>query len=53
MIKSIQELKRQLNARVLEDSVERDDEGRAVISMSVLNDDDFLSDFSEIGRAHV
>ena len=46
MIKSIQELKRQLNARVLEDSVERDDEGRAVISMSVLNDDDFLSDFS-------
>ena len=46
MIKSIQELKRQLNARVLEDTVERDDEGRAVISMSVMNDDDFLSDFS-------
>ncbi|MDE6273421.1 MAG: hypothetical protein K2L87_00030 [Clostridiales bacterium] len=50
MIESIKELKRQLDARAKQDEIERDDEGRAVIEMSVLKDEDFLSDFSS-GKA--
>ena len=46
MIKSIKQLKRELDARVDEAEIVRDEEGRAVIEMTVLRDDDFLSDFS-------
>lgn len=50
MIKAFKELKRQMDARVRHDEIERDEEGRAVISMTVLKDEDFLSDFSAGSR---
>lgn len=46
MVKTIKELKRRMDARARADEVERDEEGRAVISMTVLQDEDFLSAFS-------
>lgn len=46
MIKSLKELKTQLDARAKADEAERDEEGRAVIEMTVLKDEDFLSDLS-------
>lgn len=46
MIKSIKELKREIDARVKADEVERDEEGRAVIEMCVRSDEYFLSDYS-------
>ena len=49
MIKSIKELKKNMDARLHREEVERDEEGRAVIEMTVMSDEDFLSDFS-VGR---
>lgn len=46
MIRALKELKRQMDARAAADEVERDAEGRAIVEMTVLHDDDFLSDFS-------
>ena len=46
MIRALKELKRQMDARAASDEVERDEEGRAIIGMTVLRDEDFLSDFS-------
>ena len=46
MIKSLKEIKRAMDARVRADETERDEEGRAVLEMTVLKDEDFLSDFS-------
>lgn len=46
MIKSIKELKREMDARVKADEVERDEEGRAVLEMCVRSDEYFLSDYS-------
>lgn len=46
MIKTLRELKSELDARAAVGEIERDDEGRAVIGMTVVNDDDFLSDYS-------
>ena len=45
MIRSIKELKREMDARVREE-LERDEAGRAVIEMTVRQDVDFLSDYS-------
>lgn len=50
MIKSIRQLKKHLDARARADEPERDEEGRAVIEMTVLKDEDFLSDFSAGSR---
>lgn len=47
MIRSIKELKRLVDARAHADDVERDEEGRAIIELTVLRDEDFLSDFSD------
>lgn len=46
MIRALKELKRQMDARADSDEVERDEEGRAIVEMTVLRDEDFLSDFS-------
>ena len=46
MIRSIKELKREMDARVREDELERDEEGRAIIEVTVRQDVDFLSDYS-------
>ncbi len=46
MIRSIRELKKQMHDRLREEQIERDEEGRAVVKMTVLRDEDFLSDFS-------
>lgn len=46
MVKTVKELKRRMDARARADEVERDEEGRAVIGMTVLKDEDFLSAFS-------
>lgn len=46
MIQSIRELKKQMRTRLKEEEIERDEEGRAVVAMTVLHDEDFLSDFS-------
>lgn len=46
MIRTIRELRRQMDARADAEEIERDEEGRAVIDMTVLRDEDFLSDFS-------
>ena len=60
MIRSVKELKKLISARASGDEVERDEDGRAVIELTVLRDEGFLSDFSagtrpvisgEIGRA--
>ena len=45
MIRSIRELKKQMHDRLREEQIERDEEGRAVVKMTVLRDEDFLSDF--------
>lgn len=50
MIVSLKALKKQMDLRADEEEIERDEEGRAVIEMTVLNDDDFLSDFSAGSR---
>lgn len=46
MIKSIKELRKLIDARTMSENVERDGEGRAIIEMTVINDEAFLSDFS-------
>ena len=46
MIQSLKQIKRMADARVGSEETERDEEGRAVIAMTVLRDEDFLSDFS-------
>ena len=46
MIRSVKELKRLISARASGDEVERDEDGRAVIELTVLRDEGFLSDFS-------
>lgn len=46
MIRSLKELKKAMDARARNDEIERDEEGRAVLKMTVLRDEDFLSDFS-------
>jgi len=43
---SVKGLKERLDGRVKRDEIERDEEGRAVIGMTVLRDDDFLSCYS-------
>lgn len=45
-MRSFKELKNRMEARARADEIERDVEGRAVIEMTVLRDEDFLSDFS-------
>lgn len=47
MLKTLKELKREMDARIGEEEIVRDGEGRAVIEMRVRNDDDFLSDLSD------
>lgn len=46
MIRSVKELKRLISARASGDEVERDEDGRAIIELTVLRDEGFLSDFS-------
>ena len=46
MVRSIKELKKEMDARVREEELERDEEGRAVIEVTVRRDVDFLSDYS-------
>ena len=46
MIRSIKELKRELDARVRAEKHELDEEGRAIIEVTVRRDVDFLSDYS-------
>lgn len=46
MIESVKQLKKAVDARLRRDEIERDGEGRAIVRMTVLNDEDFLSDFS-------
>lgn len=43
-------LRRELNARLSAEEIERDEEGRAVIGMTVRDDREFLSDLSANGR---
>ncbi len=50
MIRSIKELRHAMDARAKSDEIERDEEGRAIIEMTVLRDEDFLSDFSAGAR---
>lgn len=50
MIQSIRELKKQMRAQLREEQVGRDEEGRVVVELTVLHDDDFLSDFSAGNR---
>ena len=38
MIRSIRELKKQMHDRLREEQIERDEEGRAVVKMTVLRD---------------
>lgn len=46
MIRSIKEIKREADARMKESEIARDEEGRAVIEVTVRSDEDFLSDYS-------
>lgn len=46
MLKSIKELKKELDVKFLSKNIERDEEGRAVIEMNVRDDSSFLSDYS-------
>lgn len=46
MVKSIKELKKSFDKRLSEEEIVRDGEGRAVIEMTVRNDDGFLSPYS-------
>ena len=47
MRKAMREVKKQADARVKGHQLERDDEGRVIIDMTVENDDGFLTSFSE------
>ena len=53
MIRSFKEMKRAMDARAKAGEIERDEEGRAIIEMTVLRDEDFLSDFSAGARPAV
>ena len=46
MIRSIRQLKKEMDARIRADELERDEEGRAIIEVTVRQDVDFLSDYS-------
>lgn len=50
MIQSIRELKRLAEKRLKEHEILRDEEGRAIIPMTVRDDTDFLSPFSYSGK---
>lgn len=52
MIETIRELNKRMRARSRRNEVEYDEEGRAIIGMTVRSDEGFLSDFS-IGRKPV
>ncbi len=46
MIRTIRQLKKEMGARMRSEEIKRDEEGRVIVEMTVLNDDDFLSDYS-------
>ncbi|MBO5046658.1 MAG: hypothetical protein J6C93_07315 [Clostridia bacterium] len=50
MIRSISQLKKIVHRRAKEEEIMRDEEGRAIIEMTVRRDEDFLSDYS-VGRS--
>ena len=50
MIKSIKELKKSFDSRIAEEEIVRDEEGRAVIEMTVRDDEGFLSPYSASSR---
>ncbi len=46
MIRSLKEIRKEANARSKQDGVERDEEGRVIIDVTVRSDEAFLSDYS-------